>query len=160
MVTISLWLGELSNLEDDWIQHQRGKLTARECLHRSDGAAHYRHYPQGLWRRLCVMNVKHIHCDINYVWPTAEIAVLGARGASEVIYRRKIEKAGDQEAKLNGKMENYRQRFMNPFVAAKRGYIADVIFPRNTKHRLIRTLQFLESKKPGRPDRKHGNITL
>ena len=57
-------------------------------------------------------------------------------------------------------MESYRARFMNPFIAAKRGYIDDVIFPRTTRHRLIRTLQFLESKKPGRPDRKHGNIPL
>jgi len=107
-----------------------------------------------------VMNSKHIHCDINYAWPTAEIAVMGARGASEVIYRREITKADNPEAKLNEKMDQYRQRFMNPFVAAKRGYIDDVIFPRTTRHRLIRTLQFLENKKPGRPDRKHGNIPL
>jgi len=107
-----------------------------------------------------VMNSKHIHCDINYAWPTAEIAVMGARGATEVIYRREIDKAEDPEAKLNEKMDSYRTRFMNPFVAAKRGYIDDVIFPRTTRHRLIRTLQFLESKKPGRPDRKHGNIPL
>jgi len=107
-----------------------------------------------------VMNSKHIHCDINYAWPTAEIAVMGARGASEVIYRREISAAENPDAKLNEKMENYRQQFLNPFVAAKRGYIDDVIFPRTTRHRLIRTLQFLESKKPGRPDRKHGNIPL
>lgn len=107
-----------------------------------------------------VMNSKHIHCDINYAWPTAEIAVMGARGASEVIYRRDIQQAENPEEKLNEKMESYRKRFMNPFIAAKRGYIDDVIFPRTTRHRLIRTLQFLESKKPGRPDRKHGNIPL
>ncbi len=107
-----------------------------------------------------VMNSKHIHCDINYAWPTAEIAVMGARGASEVIYRREIGKADDPEAVLNEKMEAYRQRFMNPFLAAKRGYIDDVIFPHTTRHRLIRTLQFLESKQASRPDRKHGNIPL
>ena len=107
-----------------------------------------------------VMNSKHIHCDINYAWPTAEIAVMGARGASEVIYRRDIDKAADPDGMLNEKMEAYRDRFMNPFLAAKRGYIDDVIFPHTTRHRLIRTLQFLESKKPSRPDRKHGNIPL
>jgi propionyl-CoA carboxylase beta chain len=107
-----------------------------------------------------VMNSKHIHCDINYAWPTAEIAVLGPRGASEVIYRKEIEKAEDPEALLNQKMEQYRKEYVNPFLAAKRGYLDDVIFPRDTRHRLIRTLQFLESKKGSRPDRKHGNIPL
>jgi propionyl-CoA carboxylase beta chain len=107
-----------------------------------------------------VMNSKHIHCDINYAWPTAEIAVMGARGATEVIYRKEIKAAADPDALLNEKMENYRKHFMNPFLAAKRGYIDDVIFPRDTRHRLIRTLQFLESKKSSRPDRKHGNIPL
>ena len=85
---------------------------------------------------------------------------MGARGASEVIYRKEIAGAEDPDAKLAEKMERYRDRFMNPFVAAKRGYIDDVIFPNATRHRLIRTLQFLDSKKPGRPDRKHGNIPL
>jgi propionyl-CoA carboxylase beta chain len=107
-----------------------------------------------------VMNSKHIHCDINYAWPTAEIAVLGPRGAAEVIFRKDIEAAADPEAILNEKMEQYRQHYVNPFVAAKRGYIDDVIFPRDTRHRLIRTLQFLESKKSSRPNRKHGNIPL
>jgi propionyl-CoA carboxylase beta subunit len=107
-----------------------------------------------------VMNSKHIHCDINYAWPTAEIAVLGPRGASEVIYRKEIDRAPDPEAILNEKMEQYRKLYVNPFLAAKRGYIDDVIFPSDTRHRLIRTLQFLESKKGARPDRKHGNIPL
>jgi len=107
-----------------------------------------------------VMNSKHIHCDINYAWPTAEIAVMGARGATEVIYRKEIKAAENPEALFNEKMENYRKHFMNPFLAAKRGYIDDVIFPRDTRHRLIRTLQILENKKGGRPDRKHGNIPL
>ena len=107
-----------------------------------------------------VMNSKHIHCDINYAWPTAEIAVLGPRGAAEVIYRREIQTADDPDAVLNSRMDQYRQEYVNPFVAAKRGYIDDVIFPRDTRHRLIRTLQFLESKKSSRPNRKHGNIPL
>lgn len=107
-----------------------------------------------------VMNSKHIHCDINYAWPTAEIAVMGARGASEVIYRREINKAKDPAELLQEKMDEYSRQYMNPFVAAKRGYIDDVIFPSSTRHRLIRTLQVLDSKRSGRPDRKHGNIPL
>jgi propionyl-CoA carboxylase beta subunit len=107
-----------------------------------------------------VMNSKHIQCDINYAWPTAEIAVMGPRGASEVIYRKEIRESPDPEATLAQKMEAYRKSFLNPFLAARRGYIDDVIFPRDTRHRLIRTLQFLESKKTDRPDRKHGNIPL
>ncbi len=107
-----------------------------------------------------VMNSKHIHCDINYAWPTAEIAVMGARGAAEVIYRKEIKQAADPAGLLHEKMEDYRKQLMNPFLAAKRGYIDDVIFPRDTRHRLIRTLQFLEGKKSKRSDRKHGNIPL
>ncbi|WP_084502990.1 acyl-CoA carboxylase subunit beta [Desulfatirhabdium butyrativorans] len=107
-----------------------------------------------------VMNSKHIHADINYAWPTAEIAVLGPRGASEVIYRKEIQESDDPDATLSQKMEEYRKTFVNPFLAAKRGYIDDVIFPRDTRHRLIRTLQVLEGKTTKRPDCKHGNIPL
>jgi propionyl-CoA carboxylase beta chain len=107
-----------------------------------------------------VMNSKHINCDINYAWPTAEIAVLGPKGAAEVIYRREIADAADPEAALNRKTEHYRKTFANPFLAAKRGYIDDVIFPRTTRQRLIRSLQFLEGKQASRPSRKHGNIPL
>ena len=107
-----------------------------------------------------VMNAKHIHCDVNYAWPSAEIAVMGPKGAAEVIYRREIQAAEDPEAVLTQRMEEYRRRFANPFLAAKRGYIDDVIFPRDTRHRLIRTLQVLEGKTVKRPERKHGNIPL
>jgi propionyl-CoA carboxylase beta chain len=107
-----------------------------------------------------VMNSKHIRCDINYAWPTAEIAVMGPRGATEVIYRKEVREADDPEALLASKMEEYRKSFANPFLAARRGYIDDVIFPRNTRRRLIRALQFLEGKRTERPDRKHGNIPL
>jgi propionyl-CoA carboxylase beta chain len=107
-----------------------------------------------------VMNSKHIHCDINYAWPSAEIAVMGPKGAAEVIHRKEIGKAEDPEALLNQRMEEYRKEYANPFLAARRGYIDDVIFPHDTRHRLIRTLQFLEGKKASRPDRKHGNIPL
>lgn len=85
---------------------------------------------------------------------------MGPRGASEVIYRKEIRESADPEATLAQKMEDYRESFLNPFLAARRGYIDDVIFPRDTRHRLIRTLQFLESKKVERPYRKHGNIPL
>jgi propionyl-CoA carboxylase beta subunit len=107
-----------------------------------------------------VMNSKHIHCDINYAWPTAEIAVMGPKGAAEVIYRKEIQTAKDQETFLKEKMEQYRDAFANPFLAAQRGYIDDVIFPRDTRHRLIRTLQVLEGKEAKGPNRKHGNIPL
>ncbi len=107
-----------------------------------------------------VMNSKHIGADINYAWPTAEIAVLGPRGAAEVIYRKEIQSSLDPEAILLEKEASYRKAFMNPLLAAKRGYIDDIIFPRETRGRLIRSLQFLESKRTARPDRKHGNIPL
>ena len=107
-----------------------------------------------------VMNSKHIHCDVNYAWPTAEIAVMGPKGAAEVIHRKEIYAAENPEAVLNEKMEEYRSTFANPFLAAQRGYIDDVIFPRNTRMHLIRTLQMLDSKRTKGPDRKHGNIPL
>ncbi len=107
-----------------------------------------------------VMNSKHIGADINYAWPSAEIAVLGPRGAAEVIYRKEIDASADPAATLGEKESLYRRTFVNPFLAAKRGYIDDVIFPRNTRGRLIRSLQFLEGKRKPRPERKHGNIPL
>ncbi|MDX1764924.1 MAG: acyl-CoA carboxylase subunit beta [bacterium] len=107
-----------------------------------------------------VMNSKHIRCDINFAWPTAEIAVLGPKGAAEIIYRKEIKEAADPEAMLTRKTEEYRQTYANPFMAAKRGFIDDVISPRETRHRLIRSLQFLERKRVDQPPRKHGNIPL
>jgi propionyl-CoA carboxylase beta chain len=106
------------------------------------------------------MNSKHIGCDINFAWPAAEIAVLGPKGAAQIIYRKEIEEAGDPEEMLTRKTEEYRVMYANPFMAAKRGFIDDVISPRDTRHRLIRSLQFLESKRTDRPQRKHGNIPL
>ncbi len=107
-----------------------------------------------------VMNSKHIGADINYAWPTAEIAVMGPRGAAEVIYRKEIENASDPAASLLEMENRYRETFANPFLAAKRGYIDDVIFPRDTRGRVIRSLQSLEGKAGTRPRRKHGNIPL
>ncbi len=107
-----------------------------------------------------VMNSKHIRCDMNFAWPTAEIAVMGPKGAAEIIYRKDIQAAANPEEALTQKTEEYRQHFANPFLAAKRGYLDDVIAPRDTRHRLIRSLQFLESKAVSQPDRHHGNIPL
>ena len=107
-----------------------------------------------------VMNSKHIGSDINFAWPASEIAVLGPKGAAQIIYRKEIEEAGDPEEMLARKTEEYRQTYANPFMAAKRGFIDDVINPRDTRHRMIRSLQFLENKRTTLPQRKHGNIPL
>ncbi len=107
-----------------------------------------------------VMNSKHIHCDVNYAWPTAEIAVMGPKGAAEVIYRKELLSAKNPDELLKIKIDHYRRTFATPFLAAQRGYIDDVIFPRETRHRLIRTLQVLEGKEASAPNRKHGNIPL
>lgn len=107
-----------------------------------------------------VMNSKHIGADLNYAWPTAEIAVMGPRGAAEVLYRKEIQSSPDPSATLVEREGLYRKTFANPFLAAKRGYIDDVIFPRDTRGRLIRSLQFLEGKERPRPRRQHGNIPL
>ena len=107
-----------------------------------------------------VMNSKHIGGDINYAWPTAEIAVMGSKGAAEVIYRKEIVSAPDPDKVLAQRSEEYRRTYVNPFLSAQRGYIDDVIFPRDTRHRIIRSLQFMEGKKREKPERQHGNIPL
>lgn len=107
-----------------------------------------------------VMNSKQIGCDINYAWPTAEIAVMGPKGAAEVIFRKEIQSSPDPAESLQARTEEYRKTYVNPFLSAKRGYIDDVIFPRDTRYRIIRSLQFLEGKKRERPERLHGNIPL
>jgi len=107
-----------------------------------------------------VMNSKHIGSDMNYAWPTAEIAVMGPKGAAEVIYRKEITSAPDPETVLSSRTEEYRKTYVNPFLSAQRGYVDDVIFPRDTRHRIIRSLQFMEGKKREKPERLHGNIPL
>ena len=107
-----------------------------------------------------VMNSKHIGSDINYAWPTAEIAVMGSKGAAEVIYRKEIISSADPDKALAARSEEYRRTYVNPFLSAQRGYIDDVIFPRDTRHRIIRSLQFMEGKKRERPERQHGNVPL
>jgi propionyl-CoA carboxylase beta chain len=103
-----------------------------------------------------VMASKHLRGDVNLAWPSAEIAVMGPKGAVEIIFR---EDAKDPE-KLEKRTEEYREKFANPFVAGHRGYIDDVIFPRNTRKRICRSLAMLESKKIENPWKKHGNIPL
>ena len=107
-----------------------------------------------------VMNSKHVRGDMNYAWPTAEIAVMGAKGAAEIIFRREIAEAADPEAELKNKSDEYAERFANPFEAAARGYVDDVIEPKSTRPRLIRAFEMLETKKDDNPPKKHGNIPL
>ncbi len=107
-----------------------------------------------------VMSSKHIRGDFNYAWPTAEIAVMGPKGAAEIIFRKEIAAAKDPEKALEAKTEEYREQFANPYKAAERGYIDDIIKPRETRARLIRAFQTLENKVDTNPPKKHGNIPL
>ena len=108
----------------------------------------------------CVMGSKHIRTDINLAWPSAEIAVMGPEGAVNIVYRRELAAAADQRAVRQQKIEEFRDRFANPFVAAERGYIDAVIEPRETRPRVIRALRMLENKVDTMPRKKHGNIPL
>ncbi|WP_299534883.1 acyl-CoA carboxylase subunit beta [Ulvibacterium sp.] len=107
-----------------------------------------------------VMNSKHIGADFNYAWPTAEIAVMGAKGASEIIFRREIAAAEDPAKKLAEKEAEYADKFANPYRAARRGFIDEVILPKNTRRKLIKTFAMLENKTVEPPKKKHGNIPL
>jgi len=107
-----------------------------------------------------VMNSKHIGADFNFAWPGAEIAVMGAKGASEIIFRREIAAAENPEEKLAEKEAEYAKKFTNPYRAAKRGFIDEVILPENTRRKLLKAFASLENKKVNRPKRKHGNIPL
>jgi len=110
-----------------------------------------------------VMSSKHLRGDINYAWPGAEIAVMGPKGAIEVLLSRELDTIEDEKAKaefLLKKENEYKDKFANPYVAAKFGYIDDVIEPRNTRFRIIRALQSLQTKKDLNPPRKHSNLPL
>jgi propionyl-CoA carboxylase beta chain len=107
-----------------------------------------------------VMNSKHIRGDVNLAWPTAEIAVMGPKGAVEIIFKKEIEKAADREKAIEDKVNEYRTKFANPYIAAERGYIDDVIEPSETRSRLIRALSMLDTKVDKNPPKKHGNIPL
>lgn len=107
-----------------------------------------------------VMNSKHIGADFNFAWPNAEIAVMGAKGASEIIFRKEISAAKDPEAKLKEKEAEYAEKFANPYRAAQRGFIDEVILPENTRRKLLKAFAMLENKKVQTPKKKHGNIPL
>lgn len=108
----------------------------------------------------CVMGSKHLRTDINFAYPTAEIAVMGAEGAVNIVYRREIAAAGDQAAARQQKTAEFRERFANPFIAAERGFIDDVIEPHETRPKVIKALRMLENKVDTMPRKKHGNIPL
>ncbi|MCC9168521.1 acyl-CoA carboxylase subunit beta [Pontibacter harenae] len=107
-----------------------------------------------------VMNSKHIGADMNYAWPTAEIAVMGAQGAAEIIFKREIAAAEDPAAKLAEKVEDYKEKFATPYRAAHRGFIDEVILPSETRTKLIKAFKMLQNKAVQLPRKKHGNIPL
>ena len=107
-----------------------------------------------------VMNSKHIGSDMNFAWPSAEIAVMGAKGAAEIIFRKEIKNADDPDKKLKEKEAEYAEMFANPYNAAARGYVDEVILPENTREKLIKAFAMLENKVVNLPKKKHGNIPL
>jgi propionyl-CoA carboxylase beta chain len=107
-----------------------------------------------------VMSSKHIRGDANFAWPTAEIAVMGPEGAVNILYRREVEAEAEAAAFRDAKIREYREKFANPYVAAERGYVDEVIEPRDTRARLCAMLELLKSKRDTNPPRKHGNIPL
>jgi acetyl-CoA carboxylase carboxyltransferase component len=109
------------------------------------------------------MSCKQLRGDMNYAWPTAEIAVMGAQGAVEVLYGKELKKIEDEEEKqkfIDEKVDEYKEKFANPYQAASLGYIDDVIEPRNSRFRVIRALQMLATKKDQNPPKKHSNMPL
>jgi propionyl-CoA carboxylase beta chain len=108
----------------------------------------------------CVMASKHIRTDLNFAYPTAEIAVMGPEGAVSILYRRDLEKAADPAEFRGARVEEFREKFANPYVAAQRGFVDEVIEPRLTRRKLIQSLALLATKRDQNPPRKHGNIPL
>jgi len=108
----------------------------------------------------CVMGSKHIRTDFNFAWPTAEIAVMGPEGAVNILYRRELQAAADPDALRRRKVEEFRDKFANPYVAAERGYVDEVIEPRQTRRRIVTALRLLRTKRDTTPPKKHGNIPL
>lgn len=108
----------------------------------------------------CVMNSRHMRADLVYAWPTAEIAVMGPKGAVEVIFRKEAKESENPKQVLADREEEYRETFANPYGAAERGYVDDIIEPAQTRFRLIRALEMLANKKDSIPPRKHGNMPL
>jgi propionyl-CoA carboxylase beta chain len=108
----------------------------------------------------CVMASKHIRTDVNYAWPTAEIAVMGPESAVDIVYKRELDRAANREELRQQKIEEFRDRFANPYVAADRGYVDSVIRPQQTRKKLIQALEMLDTKRDKNPPKKHGNIPL
>jgi propionyl-CoA carboxylase beta chain len=106
------------------------------------------------------MNSKHVRGDVNLAWPSAEIAVMGPKGAAEIIFKKEINSAEDKEAKLKEKTDEFTEKFANPYLAAERGFIDDIIEPKNTRKKLIYYFDILETKVDTNPKKKHGNIPL
>jgi propionyl-CoA carboxylase beta chain len=107
-----------------------------------------------------VMSSKHIRADFNFAWPTAEVAVMGPEGAVNIVFRKELEESDDPEARRDALIADYREQFANPYVAAERGYVDDVIEPRRTRPVLVDALETALTKREPRPRRKHGNIPL
>jgi acetyl-CoA carboxylase carboxyltransferase component len=107
-----------------------------------------------------VMSSKHIRADFNFAWPTAEVAVMGPEGAVNIVFRKELEEADEPEARRSELVREYREQFANPYVAAERGYVDEVIEPRRTRPVLIDALGTVLTKREPRPRRKHGNIPL
>jgi len=109
----------------------------------------------------CVMSSKHLRGDVNYAWPTAEIAVMGARGAAEILFARDVKNNPDKADEIMAKgVAEYTEKFATPYEAAKRGYVDAVIFPQKTRYRICNALAMLEGKQDSNPRKKHGNIPL
>ena len=106
------------------------------------------------------MNSKHIGCDMNYAWPSAEIAVMGAKGAAEIIFKNEIAKSKDPQKKWQEKEAEYKEQFANPYEAAARGYVDEVIRPSDTRIKVMHALRMLRNKVDKLPRKKHGNIPL
>jgi len=107
-----------------------------------------------------VMNSKSIGADLAFAWPSAELAVMGPQGAVEILYRRELQDASDPAARRAELVEDYTERFANPYVAAERGFVDDVIDPAETRRKLVAGLDMLASKREELPHRKHGNVPL
>jgi len=108
----------------------------------------------------CVMSSKHIRTDFNYAWPTAELAVMGPEGAVNILYKRELDAASDPAAARAEKVQEFREKFANPYIAAARGFLDEIIRPRQTRAKLITALRNLENKRDANPPKKHGNIPL
>ena len=106
------------------------------------------------------MNSKSVGADLAFAWPSAELAVMGPQGAVEIIYRRELQQAQDPVARRAELVEQYTERYANPYAAAERGFVDDVITPSETRQKVVAALRVLESKREDLPQRKHGNVPL